>query len=131
MIMPLIIIADNPAQVIFDYSNGIPSKITVIGETSETQWLGISLYPAKYKDAIKEGHHLVREIDEGKYKEEIVLDSNLVKKYGAVYEIALWGNKVYKKDCKIKNCYWCKTNGFHLDEIIFYSSGYFNTVNKN
>lgn len=130
MIIPLLILANNPAQVIFNYNNGVPAKITVIGATNEIQWLGISLYPLKFQDAIKEGHHIIREISKGNFQEEIVLDSNLAKQYNVSYEIALWGKRVSEKNCKIKDCYWCKTNGFHLDDIKFYTSGYFNTITK-
>ena len=128
LFVPFIVMAKTPIKVTFVYDDGVPIKIIAEGAVSTTQWLGVSFYSAEYKDAITEGHHIVREIKAGTFNEEITLDSLIAPHYNSSYEIALWGKKVDKKDCKIENDYWCKMRGFHLENLLFYQTGYFNTL---
>jgi len=120
--------AKTPVNITFEYNDNIINKIIVRGTVSKTEWLGISLYPKDVKDAIKDGHHITQEISPDSFQYELAIDDKQVKRYNSSYEIALWGKKIYQKDCTVKNCYWCKTNGFHLDEFLFYQTGYFNVI---
>lgn len=120
--------AKNPISITFQYDDNIINKIIVSGAVNKTQWLGVSLYPKEYKDAIKNGYHQTRDIAPDSFYNEFTLDTKEAKKFNASYEIALWGKKVLQKDCLIPDCYWCGKNGFHLDELLFYQTGYFNAT---
>ena len=70
-----------------------------------------------------EGTHKQIETTGKQFSQTIEVGKNF---YKGSFEVALWGKKVDKKDCTIENCYWCKKNGFHLDELLDYKTGYFN-----
>ncbi|MEO0072640.1 MAG: hypothetical protein ABIK10_04245 [candidate division WOR-3 bacterium] len=117
--------------VAFDYENNKPTKIILNGLIDRTVYLGVSLYSAEVKDPIADGYHLVKEIKPGpkdSFNITISLTEPDLENYRYSYELAFWGKKILAKDCKIKDCYWCKTRGYHLDELIFYKTGYFNTI---
>ena len=95
--MLFILWAKSPVKVTFVYEDGVPKQIIAEGEVSSNQWLGVSFYPTVFKDAEKEGFHIVREIKAGYFNEEITIDTILAKHYNSSYEIALWGKRVDKK----------------------------------
>ncbi|MBI3194760.1 MAG: hypothetical protein HYZ34_09900, partial [Ignavibacteriae bacterium] len=110
-------------EVSFDYDSAIPTKLTFDVKSSKKKvWLGVSLYPATVKEALKDGDHQQLELN-GETSDKVI---KVGKKYsGGSFEAALWGKKVYKNECTIEDCYWCTKNGFHLDELLLYKSGTF------
>ena len=130
LFVSLLTYAQSSTKVTIEYKESVPVSILVEGTADKDIWLGVSLYPATFKDAIKEGHHITKEIKKGNFIEAFAIDNKLATQYGTSYEIALWGKKVDKKDCTIKDCYWCATRGYHLEDAMFYQTGYFNTIKK-
>ncbi len=108
-------------EISFDYDSGVPTKLTFDVKTARKKvWLGVSLYPASFKDALREGDHQQIELN-GETLGKMV---KVGKKFsGGTFEAAVWGKKVMKSECKIEDCYWCAKNGFHLDELLAYKSG--------
>ena len=129
LLIPVYCYSADSVTVVFNYnSEGIPESIVVEGVAKENRWLGVSFYPTTFTDALKEGYHMVREIMAGNFREEFKMDNHLLEHYSSSYEIALWKNKVEKANCKIENCHWCNMRGYHLEGLLFYQSGYFNTL---
>ncbi|MCS7258313.1 MAG: hypothetical protein NZ601_02960 [candidate division WOR-3 bacterium] len=123
--------AKNSFTVAFDYEDNKPVRIVLSGILERPIYVGISLYPSEVKDPLTEGYHLVKEIKpapKDSFRTMIALSETGTKNYNNSYEIAFWGKKILAKDCKIKDCYWCKTRGYHLDELLFYKTGYFNNI---
>ncbi len=108
-------------EISFDYDSGIPTKLSFDVRTARKKvWLGVSYYPASFKDALREGEHQQIELN-GETWGKVV---KIGKKFsGGTFEAAIWGKKVMKSDCTIEDCYWCSKNGFHLDELLAYKSG--------
>jgi len=109
-------------DVTYDFDTGIPKTITVSGKTDKDKiWLGVSLYPNGATDLMKQGTHKQIELSTDKFSHFIDIGKTF---YNGSFEIALWGTKVEQKDCTIENCFWCNKNGFHLDELLDYKTGY-------
>lgn len=108
-------------NVTYDFDSGVPVSLTVHGKSETKGYLGISIYPAVVTDLLTEGKHFQIELKDKKFSEEIKLGEYF---YNGSFEIAIWGKKVLKSECQLQDCYWCKTNGFHLDELLGYSSGF-------
>jgi hypothetical protein len=110
-------------EVSFDYDSAVPTKLTFDVKSSKKKvYLGVSLYPATVKDALKDGEHQQLELN-GETSDKVI---KVGKKFvGGSFEAAVWGKKVYKNECTIEDCYWCGKNGFHLDELLVYKSGTF------
>jgi len=115
---PLLCYSESSVSISFKYEEGVATKIIVEGKSDNKMWVSVSLYPADYKDAVKEGRHIVRKLKAGTFIEVIILDSL----HNASYEVALWNKKV---ECQED---WCKERGYYLDEVAFYQTGYFNSV---
>ena len=102
--------------------NGIPIELQISGATEDDVFLGVSMYPYGVVDLLAEGAHLMNSIGSGDFFEAVKIeDSNLI---GGSFEVALWGKKVPKIDCTIDDCYWCDKNGFHVEELLSYKTGY-------
>ena len=125
VIVPLWCYCEDSVRVIFNYNEGILKDVVDEGRVKEKRWLGVSFYPATFKDAMKEGYHLVQEINKGSFRAEFLIDNNILERYSSSYEIALWDKKV---PCKNEDSYWCKTRGYTLEGLAFYQMGYFNTT---
>lgn len=110
-------------EISFDYESTTPTKLSFDVKSSKKKvWLGISLYPAVVKDALKDGEHQQVELN-GETANKVV---KVGKKYsGGSFEAAVWGKKVMQNECTIEDCYWCANKGFHLDELLVYKSGTF------
>ncbi len=108
-------------EISFDYDTAVPKQLSFnVQSDRKKYWLGVSLYPAKFTDALKEGEHFQIEINEQRTSRAVKVGPRF---RGGSFEAALWGKKVMKADCTIPSCYWCAKNGFHLDEMLFYKSG--------
>lgn len=114
-------IADLKVEVVVSAETGWPTRLIVSGSNPRAvAWLGVSFYPYGVADAITGGRHSVIELKKGDIRQEISIDPALL---GGSFEFALWGSKVSKVECHRDYCYWCKVNGFHLDESLAYASG--------
>jgi hypothetical protein len=126
------VLAKNSVNITFSYEDNIPAKIILDGVYDKNFYFGLSLYPQTVKDAIKDGSHMVIEVRKNKndsFSVTVPIDSLIRLGYNSSYELAFWGKKILAKNCTIKDCYWCNTRGYHLEELLFYQTGYFNTIN--
>ncbi|MBI2252125.1 MAG: hypothetical protein HYU63_05210 [Armatimonadetes bacterium] len=90
-------------------------KLIAAGEVKDGDaWLGVSLYPKGFKDAIKDGDHKTYILAKGKFNKDFVIPE---KYYGGTYEIAVWNRKVYDKSA------WSQKNGYRLDGLLAYRTG--------
>lgn len=108
-------------DIVVDADHGWPTKLVVSGNVPQNKaWLGISLYPYAVIDPLKDGDHTIIELPKGEFSKEIKVPRAFL---GGSFEFGLWGKKVDKVDCTIDNCFWCKKNGFHLENSLAYKSG--------
>lgn len=113
-------------DIILNADYGWPTNIIVNGTTpDDNTFLGISLYPYNITDANTGGRHSSMELKMGPFHHEINVDQPLL---GGSFEFAVWGKKVDKVDCILDYCYWCKSNGFHFDNLLVYKSGLLNQM---
>ncbi|MBM4167033.1 MAG: hypothetical protein FJ218_08990 [Ignavibacteria bacterium] len=110
-------------DITYEYDTGIPKTLTISGNPEQTPlWLGTSLYPYGVVDVLGQGIHKQIEIKKTPFKETIELGKNV---YSGSFEIALYRKKIEREDCaEDSGCYWCKRNGFHLEELLEYKNGY-------
>jgi hypothetical protein len=110
-------------EITYEFDSGIPKTLTISGTPEQTPlWLGVSLYPYNVVDLLEYGTHKQIEIKKAQFKEAMELGKTF---YSGSFEVALYGKKVEREDCWEKGgCYWCKKNGFHLEEPLEYKSGY-------
>jgi hypothetical protein len=117
---------DLKVEIVFDADYGWATRILISGEVkSDTEYLGISLYPYNTIDIYMGGRHTQETLPKGEFSRVIQIDQPLL---GGSFEVALWKNKVDKIDCTLDYCHWCKVNGFHFDELISYKSGLLNQI---
>lgn len=108
-------------EVVINSDHGWPTRIVITGNSNQAKaWLGLSLYPYGVLDLVTGGRHSFIELKKGDIRHEIQVDTKML---GGSFEFALWGKKVDKVDCTLDYCYWCKMNGFHVDEQLAYKSG--------
>ena len=108
-------------EVLINSDHGWPTRIIVSGTCHlEKAWLGMSMYPYGVLDYITGGRHSFIELKKGDFRHEIQVDANLL---GGSFEFAIWGKKVDKVDCNKDYCYWCKMNGYHVEDLLSYKSG--------
>lgn len=108
-------------DIVVNAEHGWPTKLVVSGTVPQTKaWLGVSLYPYAVIDPLEDGDHTILELPKGDFKREIKVASKFL---GGSFEFGLWGKRVDKVDCTIDDCYWCRTNGFHLENSLAYKSG--------
>lgn len=124
-LLPLLSRADTSSdlkvEVALSADSGWPTRILVSGTVSpDIAWLGQSFYSYGVTDPIKQGKHTITELKKGAFNRELLVDP---KALDGSFEVALWGKKVLKEACRNKDCYWCKTNGFHLEDLLVYKSG--------
>ncbi len=113
--------ADLKVEIVVSADSGWPTRLIVTGNNPQSvAWLGISFYPYGVADPVTGGRHSVIEVKKGDIRQEITIDPALL---GGSFEFALWGTKIAKVDCRRDYCYWCKMNGYHVDESLAYSSG--------
>lgn len=110
-------------EISYDYDSGVPTKLTFDAKSDRKKlWLGVSLYPKTFNDPLKEGEHFQIELNSDRTGKTVRVGPKFV---GGSFEAALWGKKVPRADCSIPQCYWCAKNGFHLDDLLYYTSGIF------
>jgi hypothetical protein len=109
-------------EISFDYDSGVPTKLTFdVKSGTKKLWLGVSLYPRTFADPLKEGEHIQIELNGERANKTVKVGP---KFSGGSFEAAIWGKKILKADCAIPECYWCSKNGFHLDDMLLYKSGF-------
>lgn len=107
--------------VVKNLVTGKPLGLVVYGETKQKLYMGISYYPYNTKDVVNQGTHKLYQLGVGEFINSFKIDKKFL---GGSFEVALWQKKVLRKFCKIKNCKWCKRNGYHMEGLIAYKSGY-------
>ncbi len=113
-------------EIVLDSDHGWPIKVNIEGYTAqEPVWLGISMYPYGTIDYNTYGNHEQLHLAKGSFSKVINVEQSML---GGSFEAALWGKKVDKIDCVLDYCHWCKTNGFHLDDLLVYKSGLLNIM---
>lgn len=113
-------------DIVVNADYGWPTKIIIYGTAEDDDlYLGMSLYPYNITDALTGGRHSHRELNKGPFYHEIDVDQPLL---GGSFEFAIWGKKVDKVDCTLDYCYWCKSKGFHFDDLRVYKSGLLNQM---
>ncbi len=115
------------AEIVVNADTGWPVKIIIRGYSPfEKIWMGLSLYPYATASPETDGKHTTMQLSEGEIYHEISVDSSFLD---GSFEAALWGKKVNKVDCTLEYCYWCKVNGYHLDDLQAYKSGLLTQLN--
>lgn len=116
-------------EVTYDYDSGTPTRLTfnVISQRKQI-WLGVSAYAMKFTDPIAEGLHQQMELNGDRNGKTVTLGERF---RSGSFEVAVWGKKVPKSECKIPDCKWCARKGFHLDDLLLYKSGVLGPVRNS
>ncbi len=125
-VLPAQSTSEMTVEVVINADHGWPTRILVSGKSHLPEaWLGISLYPYGVLDPLTGGRHSHITLQKGEFSQEITVDQPLL---GGSFEFAIWGKKVDKVDCTLDYCYWCKTYGYHFEDLIVYKSGLLNQM---
>jgi hypothetical protein len=109
------------AEIVVNAETGWPVRLLVSGFTPQKAWLGYSFYRYNVSDPVAQGDHHHQELPKGAFSLEFPIDNKFLD---GSFEFAIWGKKVPKSECTLDYCTWCKKNGFHLDDMKVYKSGY-------
>lgn len=93
------------------------SSVTVTGYSDHSGWLGITITPTNDRISPRSQVTFVRQ---GNWSQAFPLGASYS---GAKYEVALWESKISRSQCTIKDCKWCKANGYHMDGLRSYAAG--------
>lgn len=94
--------------------------ITASGLAStKSIWLGCSMYPRGVRNAVIQGNHNGVLVSSG-FSHSWVVPAGFE---GGTYEVALWADRVLRKDCKLRFDPWCARNGYHMTGLLQYRGG--------
>lgn len=83
-------------------------------------WVGCSLYPKGVRDLINQGSHTAAHVA-STFSQAWKVPAGFE---GGTYEVVLWTRRVPKSQCKLHNDPWCRRNGFHMEGMLVYRTGY-------
>ena len=94
--------------------------ITASGVAStKSIWLGCSMYPRGVRNAVTQGSHNGVLVS-SRFTHSWVVPAGFE---GGTYEIALWADRVLRKDCRLASDPWCGRNGYHMTGLLQYRGG--------
>jgi len=106
------------------FGGEVNSKATVLKITStvatEGMWLGVTLYPPKQKDAVKEGVSQVVPLKKGYNNTEIAIPAHF---RNGTFEAAVWGKKLSNREIAPSDVVSQKI-GYKLIGMVSYLWGY-------
>lgn len=106
------------------FGGEVNSKATLLKITStaakEGMWLGVTFYPPRQKDAVKDGVSQAVPLKKGYNYTDIAIPAYC---RNGTFEAAIWGKKLSKKEIAPSDVASQKL-GYKLTEMVYYLWGY-------